>query len=124
MSSPYKRIWVDGVSWLEHRWLWTQAYGPIPEGYSIDHINGDPMDNRLENLRLATHGENMRNAKRSKANSSGLKGMRYMDRTGLWRGEIMVDRKVYRKHSKDLLEVACWLFRERIKHHGTSARFE
>lgn len=45
----------------KHRLIWQEEYGPIPEGYHIDHINGDRADNRLENLRLATNQENSRN---------------------------------------------------------------
>ena len=58
MKSPYIRLWVDGVRKLEHRHIWEQANGPIPEGMQIDHINRDPKDNRLENLRVVTQSVN------------------------------------------------------------------
>ena len=36
---------------------------PIYRGFEIDHVSGDTMDNRRENLRRVTHKENMRNIK-------------------------------------------------------------
>lgn len=44
-----------------HRVIWYYFNGEIPEGYEIDHINGDRADNRLENLRIVTHTENVNN---------------------------------------------------------------
>lgn len=35
---------------LEHRYLWEKAYGPLPKGHIIHHLNGIKSDNRLENL--------------------------------------------------------------------------
>ena len=35
---------------LEHRWLWVQAYGPIPEGYVIHHRDRNGLNNDLGNL--------------------------------------------------------------------------
>ena len=44
-----------------HRAIWETFVGPVPDGYEIDHINGDRLDNRLGNLRCVKHSENMRN---------------------------------------------------------------
>lgn len=46
---------------LVHRIIWETFNGEIPEGYEIDHINTVRNDNRIENLRLATHKENSNN---------------------------------------------------------------
>ena len=53
----------DGVcrSVGEHILKWVFFNGEIPEGYEIDHKNGDKQDNRLENLRCVTHLENCNN---------------------------------------------------------------
>lgn len=34
----------------QHRLVWEQAYGPLPDGYEVHHLNGVRTDNRLENL--------------------------------------------------------------------------
>lgn len=45
---------------LLHRFMWEYWVGPIPEGYTIDHINGDKADNRLHNLQCVTQKHNAR----------------------------------------------------------------
>jgi len=62
-----------------------------PAGKRVDHINGDCLDNRKENLRLATHAENLRNRPKSRNNSTGYKGVHRM-RTK-WRTQITIDGK-------------------------------
>lgn len=54
-----------------HRIIWEMFYGDIQKGMVIDHINGDPWDNRIENLRMVTQKQNVQNAKKSKRNTSG-----------------------------------------------------
>ena len=44
-----------------HRLVYETFIGDIPQGYEIDHINAIRDDNRIENLKLCTHKENMNN---------------------------------------------------------------
>lgn len=48
---------------LVHRAVWEAFNGPIPEGYDIDHIDGNPKNNRLDNLEAVTHQENIKRRK-------------------------------------------------------------
>ena len=49
-----------------------------PPGMDVDHINGDPLDNRKENLRVCTHRDNIRNSNTRRDSASGFKGVRYI----------------------------------------------
>lgn len=59
----------------------------------VDHINGDPSDNRIENLREVSHVENLRNTKLHKHNTTGHMGVRWHKRTKRWVAFIKVNGK-------------------------------
>jgi hypothetical protein len=53
MKNGYIRLKLpNGDRVYEHRWVWEQEHGPIPDGAIIHHLNDDKTDNRLENLKL------------------------------------------------------------------------
>lgn len=56
-----------------HRLAWLWVHGRWPTG-SLDHVDGDRQNNRLSNLREATHTQNLQNSKRAREMASGLKG--------------------------------------------------
>lgn len=70
------QVTLQGKRYLCHRIIYEIINNiSLKSNEQIDHINGDSSDNRIENLRVVTHSENMRNAKMSKNNSSGITGV-------------------------------------------------
>lgn len=68
-------IIFEGKQYRAHRIIWEIVYGHPPEG-TIDHVDGNPSNNRIENLRDVPHSENQRNKKLNKRNKSGVPGVR------------------------------------------------
>lgn len=64
-----------------------------PKGMEVDHINGNPLDNRRENLRICTHAENTRNKVRKNNSSSGFKGVVFHKQTNKWQAQIRTNNK-------------------------------
>lgn len=64
------------------------------EGVSIDHINGDRLDNRKSNLRVCSHAANMKNRKPNKNGKSSYKGVIILP-NGRYRAKIDSDGKRY-----------------------------
>lgn len=81
----YRKISVARKEYLEHRVAWLLTHGSWPE--ELDHINGDPADNRICNLRLATRSQNCANRRVTKRSKSGIKGISQKS-SGTWEARI------------------------------------
>ena len=69
--------------YFAHRAIWAMHHGPIPDGYVVDHIDGNPLNNRIENLRAVPPAINQRNLIRADhRNKSGLLGVHAKTRGG------------------------------------------
>jgi hypothetical protein len=88
----YRRVWLGPHRYLAHRLIWALAYGSEPKGW-IDHINGNPGDNRISNLRIATHPMNMCNRPAPPHNTSGIKGVHKRRDNGQWRAFMTTNGK-------------------------------
>lgn len=64
-----------------------------PEGMHVDHINGEPLDNRRENLRIATPQQNQANSRKHIKRQSEFKGVTRVKNSARWRAYICIDRR-------------------------------
>lgn len=95
------------------------------KGEYIDHINGDPLDNRRCNLRIATNQQNTSNRRMSSLNTSGFKGVSWYKAGQKWHARIMVSYKnVHLGYfPKDQKEEAAHAYdKAAIEHFGDFAR--
>lgn len=67
-----------------------------PKGMQVDHINGDGLDNRRENMRLCTNSQNTKNKRLSKSSTSGYKGVSWFSKLGKYASRIRVDGELIR----------------------------
>lgn len=82
-------IRVDGGLYLAHRLAWLYVHGVWPH-QGLDHLNGDPSDNSIDNLRLATPAENCQNQRGAHVDSrSGRLGV-YRNSRGRWIAQICI----------------------------------
>lgn len=63
------------------------------EGFCVDHINGNGLDNRKSNLRVCTHSQNQRNQGTPRHNSSGFKGVCWSKDKQKWQAGIKINGK-------------------------------
>lgn len=104
--------------YLRSRIVFLLHYGWLPD--QVDHIDGNRANDRIENLRAATAGENQRNKRRQSNNTSGVKNVRCKAKK--WVVELKVNGAPRYFGRYDDLELAELVAIEaRNKHHGAFA---
>ena len=73
----YVIIGIDGELYLAHRLVHLYLYGELPPAdMDVDHIDGNPTNNRFWNLRVGTRSQNLHNSRLNKRSKCGFKGVR------------------------------------------------
>ena len=91
-GKKYLVIRIGGSNYLVHRLIWVMTYGETIK--EVDHINGNGADNRLENLRDGSHGENHKNIRLTARNTSGVVGVVWSKARNKWIAQINTSKNV------------------------------
>lgn len=83
----YRIISINRQRFLAHRLVWALLHDEQPPD-EIDHIDGDPSNNRPSNLRAASHAQNIANQKSNRRNTSGIRGVYFSRARGRWVAQI------------------------------------
>jgi len=113
----------------EGRWphrklvLMHRVIADAPTGMDVDHINGNGLDNRRENLRVCTHAENQRNRRKNKDNTSGFKGVFWHKNRKRYQAQIKIcGKKIHLGYFLDPAEAAHAYDEAAKKYFGEFAR--
>jgi hypothetical protein len=122
LKNGYKCTAINGKQYYQHRLVWLYVHGSWPEG-SIDHINGDRADNRIENLRVVTSSQNQHNRKKTK-NKTGMTGAYKSSKGKTWYSTIMVENKKHYLGMFETEEDAAKAYAEaKVKLHPSNPNF-
>jgi hypothetical protein len=93
-NDGYVRISINKQLFYAHRLIFMMFHGYMPN--QIDHIDGNPSNNKIENLRAANNKQNSLNKPITKANKSGFKNVYWHKNAQKWCVEIKyLGKKLY-----------------------------
>lgn len=115
----YARRWYHGKQISMH----CEIMQPI-EGYVVDHIDGDGLNNRRSNLRICTRAQNNRNRPKlkTKGHTSPYKGIWRDKKTGKYFAKIRFGKPIFLGCFTDEIEAARVYDRAAVKFHAKYAR--
>ncbi|WP_219847579.1 HNH endonuclease [Burkholderia multivorans] len=91
-GNHYMQCSVDKRKYVLHRIVWLLHHGVFPSG-EIDHIDGNCLNNRIENLRDVSALDNCKNLPRRKDNTSGVTGVTWHRKAQKWMAQAQLDGK-------------------------------
>jgi len=119
-ASGHLKIGYRYKYYFVHRLVYLMFNGGIPR--FIDHINGNPRDNRIENLRAATAAQNAQNKKLNCNSTSKIKNVHWSAKRNNWQVQMNIHGKYTFIGTFKDLELADFVASEyRDKYHGEFA---
>jgi len=119
-ADDYVKVTINSKKYSVHRIVFMMQHGYLPK--EIDHINCNPSDNRIENLREVNRSQNRYNIVSYKTNTSGVKGVVKNKKLNKWEVSINVDgKRKYIGVFKDFELAELVAMEARHKYHGVFA---
>lgn len=110
-TNGYHQVQWMRKLYLVHRIVWLLHYGEWPKD-ELDHIDGNPTNNNISNLRACTHSENMRNLP---VHRKGKLPGAHRERSGNWRAHMTYNGKTLYLGMFSTMEAAHEAFKEAHK---------
>lgn len=122
-NDGYIAVEINSCAYLIHRLIWFMITQQWPS--LIDHVDGDPTNNKWDNLRLCNSQENSFNRGMFNTNTSGVKGVHWHKQAGKWQVGLRLDGRYKSLGLYKDLELAELAIREaREKYHKEFLRHE
>ena len=116
-SHGYIRLTINYKKYRAHRVIFLHVNGFLPE--YVDHIDGDRLNNKIENLRYCSLSQNSMNSKVRSDSKSGVKGVMWHKASNRWRGYIRIGGRNKQVGSfKNIVDAEMAIKAFRAKYHG------
>ncbi len=120
-KNGYRKMSIKNKRYQEHRIIFLMHHGYLPD--TIDHIDGNPANNRIENLREATQQQNCYNSSTHGRNTSGHRGVSWSKVLGKWQTYVNANKKrKFLGYFEDLELAALVASEARTLYHGNFAK--
>lgn len=112
-AEGYLKFTLDGKTYYSHRYIYEKEYGPLDPDMDVDHINGNKLDNRLENLRAVSRSDNSFNRHKANLNSAtGIRGVSWHKASQKYQVQVRGKYGGTFFRIEDTIEAAEQMFRE------------